>query len=170
MDVKQESFDPPDVLIKIEPEIGTDLQTFKKDRDHGELGVAGGHVNLNVMEPEFVVCEDSNIEQPLDSVQNVSINIKQELDDREVKVDITDIKQEVPEYVPIKSEGELLNTYCDLPTLKSENTDYPDYLELPCSSKQGERKSLKDNAKVVSKNKKRRYPCPICRKCKCALN
>lgn len=89
---------------------------------------------------------------------------KNESDFRGVKeADIVDIsvvnKPEVSDCIQPKNESELLkmlNTHCDLPTLKDECSDYTDYFAQPNSSKQS-------ISKVISKKKRRRrYECPVC--------
>lgn len=71
------------------------------------------------------------------------------------------IKQEVSECI-IEPKAELLTSDCDLPTLKMENADFPDYYDLgyPSSSK-----LLKNTSGVILK-KKKRYICPICQRSK----
>ncbi|CAH1107488.1 unnamed protein product [Psylliodes chrysocephalus] len=102
-----------------------------------------------------------------DSIQFVSDTIKKEIDVYDV-VDISETKQEVSdsEYKQFKTETELLTTYCDLPTLKSESTEYLDNFVQPCSSKyEGNTlKTLKTTTNVIFKKKKKLYRCLICQK------
>lgn len=67
-------------------------------------------------------------------------------------------------------KNELLTTDCDLPTLKIESTEFTDCLIEPCEQKQGENISNPfKNILNVSKRRKQ-YPCPVCRTCKCTNN
>ncbi|CAH1112713.1 unnamed protein product [Psylliodes chrysocephalus] len=59
--------------------------------------------------------------------------------------DIVDIKQDICEYVQFKNESELLTSHFDLPTLKSENNDNPDYLIPSCSNTEDMSKNCIDS-------------------------
>ncbi|CAH1109147.1 unnamed protein product [Psylliodes chrysocephalus] len=186
MDIKQDT-DPSNLLelIKLEPGIDPDqtkqnehcsrkLETFKNE--YGDVFESQTFEQFGYVDKvkEEIKCEMPEIEERSDELptkidhdsysENVqSFPFKQELENtKDVKIiDTSGIKQEVCEYIKPKTESELLTSHCDLPTLKIENIDCPDYydLEYPCSSK-----SLKNTSKVILKNKKRIYPCPICQK------
>lgn len=199
MDVKKEPFDPHEE-IKTEPDlvysetVDQDVlpiksQTFKSEVDAYsdpsnifEFQSSTKSENVNEIKQEPIDCEVPKIEQRSDWIksehgvceteQMFPNNIETELDNREVKttdfdLNKSDIKQEL---VDPKTVSELLTTDCDLPTLKSDDADYPDYFMVPGSSKEVEGVLKPENNTDKTVSKKRRYPCPICLKSKCFIS
>lgn len=185
MDVKQEPFDLHEGVIKIEPDIDS-VQTEQTCENEHVLDSKADtfepqeFVDIGEIKQEILECEVPKIEPrsglPIKTEQDYEcpMNIKEEPNVCKVKatdlyVNISDIKQEACEFVQPKTESESLNTHCDLPTLKNEGNDYPDYLTQPSSLKQSERifKPLQNTTRNVSKKKKKRkYRCPMCYKSK----
>lgn len=186
MEVKEESFDAHEEFIKTEPDyVSIDdsgslkRESFKSEHDSDTVNIfqsraTGQFENIPGIKQEIIDidCEVPKIEQRSD------VPIKTEYDSlcENIQTTAADIKKELKttddlykpgEQLQLENECDLLNTHCDLPTLKIENVDYPEYFEQPCSSKQSasESKPFKKRAKGLSKNKKR-YSCPVCEKSK----
>lgn len=173
MDVKQEPLDSHEGVIKTEPGFDGDqndsssseLQIFKNDQNCAsaeldnifESQTTGQFVNVHGIKQETVEFEVIKIEHDsiCENVQNLPVAIKTEV----CEVKGSDIKHELSDYTDVKpkAESELLSTHCDLPTLKNENIDCPDYFVQPHSE---------NTTKDVSKKKLRCYPCPVCQKSK----
>lgn len=181
MEVKQEPFDEHKQFVKIEPDlVSNDSLPSKQmsvlDEPEPLVNVEIKQETMECVVPKLDQCSDLPVKIDNDSVEeNVHIfnkTIKNELEDiQEVEatdmfVDIDNIKQEVCDYEheQPKTENELLNTDCDLPTLKSESIDSSNYFVQPISSEHPT--SSSKTASGVFKKKKKMYPCPVCQKSK----
>ncbi|CAH1112710.1 unnamed protein product [Psylliodes chrysocephalus] len=138
MDVKGEICDPHEEgVIKIEP-----VSIYEQNEDQNVIGdIFKSQISVNEFKPELIKYEVSKLEQGTDyqsEIEPECTTVKEELDNiREVKATgFRVMKVEIFEYVQFKQESELLTSHCDLPTLKTECIDYPDYLTESCISKQ----------------------------------
>lgn len=179
MDVKQEPFDLQEEF-KNEHEMLDESVIFEPQTRGQFLDVKIKEEIINCEVPKTELFTDLPINIDDDTVrENVQFlpTLKKEpensndfceVEASDLFVDISDIKQEVSEHVQVKIESDLLNTQCDLPTLKDEVTDYTNYVAQPCSSKQAQMplQPLKNITLKVVRKKKRLYPCPVCQKSK----
>lgn len=155
MNVKQEPLDLYEDDVKIEPDF-VNVDEIKQE-------IMGYEVPK--IEPcmNYLLPSDHDLVSIHENVQVCpTIIVKKELENiNEVKATyISNIKPEI--------ESELLTTHCDLPTLKNERTDFPDFLTKSCGSKQEERISnMFKNIQNVTAKTNRSYSCPVCQKCKC---
>lgn len=172
MDFKQEPSDPYEGFIKTDPDV------FPEQTQENDWSSMEHFVNISKIKEEIDDCVVPKIEYQLsdspekidcDSIQQfVSGSIKKEIDVHDVN--ISDIKQEDNDCIKVKTESVFLTSYCDLPTLKSESTEYSDNFAQPCSSKYtGETlktlETIETATNVISK-KKKVYPCLVCQKSK----
>lgn len=155
MEVKQEleDFHEKSVKIKQEPEF-VDLQSPIKV-ENNDWSTKNPHIPPTQNFPK--IKEESQDEEDIDVISEVKAS-----DYFVSNCDLVNIKREPPELVDPKPE--LLTTHCDLPSLKSEN----DYFNEPCSSQQAHEilKRAKLSASSKIKKKKKKFPCPICKKSK----
>lgn len=157
MEVKQEPVDSFEetVIIKQEPVFINPENIIKVEHDWASQLSPMGAVPILRQEPQVEALLESSLNDICEvTASDYFVNTS----------DIVSIKRENPEFDI--NVDELLTAQCDLPTLKNETIDYYDQ---PCSSKQAQELSpqKKHARKKVGKIKrKRRYPCPICRKSK----